>query len=100
MTLPVIIAILRRTGRSRPLRVTLRRMGNSSGVIIPKPFLTEIGAAGAVEMVVEDGRIVIAAEKRAPRAGWAQASRELAEAGDDTLAWPEFGNADDETLEW
>jgi antitoxin MazE len=75
-------------------------MGNSSGVIIPKPFLAEIGASNAVEMVVEDGRIVIEAERRAPRAGWAAASRGLAEAGDDQVVWPEFGNADDETLEW
>jgi antitoxin MazE len=81
------------------VRVQLRKMGNSSGVIIPKPFLAEIGASSAVEMVVEDGRIVIEAERRAPRAGWAVASRGLAEAGDQ-LVWPEFGNADDETLEW
>jgi antitoxin MazE len=82
------------------MRVTLRKMGNSSGVIIPKLFLAEIGAAGAVEMAVEDGRIVIKAERRAPRAGWAEASRSLAETGDDELAWPEFANADDATLEW
>jgi antitoxin MazE len=82
------------------LRVTLRKMGNSSGVIIPKPFLAEIGAAGAVEMAVEDGRIIIEAEKHAPRAGWAQASRELSEVGDDALVWPEFANEGDEALEW
>jgi antitoxin MazE len=75
-------------------------MGNSSGVIIPKPFLAEIGATRAVEMAVEDGRIVIEAEKRAPRSGWAEASRNLALEGDDGLVWPEFGNADDEALEW
>lgn len=82
------------------MRVALRRMGNSSGVIIPKPFLAEIGATGAIEMKVEHGRIVIEPERRHPRAGWADASRELAEAGDDALVWPEFANADDETLEW
>jgi antitoxin MazE len=75
-------------------------MGNSSGVIIPKPFLIEIGAAGAVEMAVEEGRIVIAAERRQPREGWAEASRALAEESADALAWPEFGNADDDTFEW
>jgi hypothetical protein len=31
------------------------------------------------------------------RKGWAEASRALAEAGDDALAWPEFANEDDET---
>lgn len=82
------------------MRVALRKMGNSSGVIIPKPFLAEIGATGAVEMVVEEGRIVIEAEKNHPRAGWAEASRRLAEEGDDALVWPEFGNEGDEALEW
>lgn len=82
------------------MRVTLRKMGNSSGVIIPKPFLAEIGATGAVEMAVEDGRIVIEAGARPPRAGWSTASQELAETGDDELVWPEFANADDEILEW
>jgi antitoxin MazE len=82
------------------MRVSLRKMGNSSGVIIPKPFLAEIGATGAVEMAVEDGRIVIEAPKRAPRAGWAAASRELAEHHDDALVRPEVANAEDEALEW
>ena len=82
------------------MRIALRKMGNSSGVIIPKPFLAEIGAQSGedVEMAVEDGRIVIAAVKSAPRQGWADASRAIADAGDDALVWPEFGNADDETL--
>lgn len=38
--------------------------------------------------------------KRCPRAGWAEASRKIAEAGDDALVWPEFGNAEDEDLVW
>jgi len=84
------------------MRVALRRVGNSSGVIIPKPLLQEIGAepGGEVEMGVEDGRIVIAPIKRLARAGWAAASQGVAEAGDDKLLWPEFGNADDESIQW
>ena len=38
--------------------------------------------------------------KRRPRAGWAEASRAIAAAGDDALVWPEFGNAEDEGLAW
>lgn len=38
-------------------------------------------------------------ERRA-RVGWAEASRGLAEAGGDVLAWPEFGNVEDESLGW
>lgn len=49
-------------------------------------------------MALEDGRIVIVAAKHLPREGWAEASRDIADAADDALVWPEFGNADDETL--
>jgi antitoxin MazE len=77
-------------------------MGNSSGVIIPKPLLAELGAQPGddVEMTVEGGRIVIAPIKTNPRAGWAEDARRLAEAGDDALVWPEFGNEGDDELKW
>ncbi|MBI1868607.1 MAG: AbrB/MazE/SpoVT family DNA-binding domain-containing protein [Methylocystis sp.] len=63
-------------------------MGNSSGVIIPKPFLNEIGAkvGDDVDMHVEAGRLVIAPIKGHPRAGWAEDAKRLAEADDDVLA--------------
>ncbi len=51
-------------------------------------------------MAIEDGRIVISAPRRERREGWAEASRAIAEAEDDALIWPEFGNADDATLTW
>ena len=53
-----------------------------------------------VEMTLEAGRIVLIPIKRRARAGWAEASRSLAEARDDSLVWPEFGNAENETLSW
>ncbi len=84
------------------MRAAIRRMGNSSGIIIPKPILAQIGisAGDEFDLSLEDGRIMLAPAKRTVRAGWADAARELAEKGDDALVWPEFGNADDETLEW
>jgi antitoxin MazE len=77
-------------------------MGNSSGVIIPKPILNELGvkAGDTVEMTVEAGRVVLAPVQPYPRAGWAEASKALAESGDDALVWPEFGNEGDEDLVW
>ncbi len=33
-------------------------------------------------------------------AGWAEAARKVAEAGDDVLVWPEFGNEADADLQW
>jgi antitoxin MazE len=84
------------------MRTLLRRMGNSSGVIIPKPMLGELGIApgDAMEMVIERGRIVLAPISTHPRAGWAEESTTLAAAGEDKLVWPEFGNEGDEDLVW
>ena len=84
------------------MRAAIRKLGNSSGVIIPKSMLAEIGVAAGdmVELSLEDGRVTIAPVKRRPREGWAEASRTIAEAGDDALVWPEFGNIGDDELTW
>jgi len=84
------------------MRAAVRKLGNSSGVIIPKSLLRDLGVAEGdpVEMTLEAGRIVLVPVKRRARAGWAEASRDIAEAGDDTLVWQEFGNAEDQTLTW
>ena len=84
------------------MRAAVRRLGNSSGVIIPKSLLVEAGISigDAVEMSLEEGRIMLSPLKTRPRTGWANASKALAEAGDDELVWPEFANADDAAIEW
>jgi antitoxin MazE len=84
------------------MRATLRKLGNSSGVIIPKPLLGEIGVevGDVFDVNLEEGRIVLAPVSRRPRAGWAEASLKIAKAGDDALVWPEFSNADDADLVW
>ena len=84
------------------MRAAVRRMGNSSGVIIPKPILTELGieAGDDLDLSLDEGRIVLAPAKRNPRAGWAAAAKRINEAGDDALVWPEFANEDDADLKW
>lgn len=83
------------------MRVAVRKMGNSSGVIIPKPLLGEVGlkTGDDVELTLEGDRIVLAPLRQHLRAGWAEASKAIAEAGDDQLVWPDFGNEDDD-LTW
>jgi antitoxin MazE len=82
------------------VRAAIRKLGNSSGVIIPKTMLAELGVAAgdAIDLSLDDGRIAITPVRRRPREGWAEAFRELAEAGDDALVWPEFGNDEDADL--
>lgn len=84
------------------MRAAIRKLGNSSGVIIPKAMLDAAGVAvgDAVDMTLVEGRIVLAPVARRARSGWAEASKGLAKAGDDALVWPEFGNADDAALDW
>jgi antitoxin MazE len=84
------------------MKTAIRKVGRSRGVIIPKHLLAEIGAAvnDMVDIRVEQGRIVIAPLTSHPRAGWAEDSRRLAEAGQGGLVWPEFSNSGDQNLEW
>jgi antitoxin MazE len=83
------------------MRTAVRKIGNSSGVIIPKLILAQIGveAADDLDLSLDADRIVLAPVRRHPRAGWAEAAKRIADAGDNTLVWPEFGNADDANLE-
>lgn len=83
------------------MRTVIRKIGNSQGVLIPKFLLAEAGFEAAVDMAVEDGTIVLRPVRdRTPRAGWAEAARLLAEAGDDAAVWPEFANDEDDSLIW
>jgi len=82
------------------MRTALQRVGNSQGIIIPKPIIAQLGFEQDVDMEVEDDAIVIRKPKEHVRARWAEASRGLAERGDDALVWPEFANDGDEDLTW
>ena len=82
------------------MRTAIRKMGNSQGVIIPKPLLAQLGLEDEIEMVVENDTPVLRKLAKKSREGWAEASKELADVGDDRLVWPEFANEDDEHLVW
>ena len=82
------------------MRAAIRKMGNSQGVIIPKPVLAQVGLTDEALMTVEHGALVLRPAPPSRREGWADASRRLAGHADDALAWPEFTNADDKHLKW
>jgi antitoxin MazE len=80
-------------------------MGNSQGVVLPKPVLAQIGATDGTKLtlVVEGGAITLTPVKPHPRAGWAESMKALAESGDDGIddEWLAFGNEFDRTEpEW
>lgn len=84
------------------VRSSLQRIGNSQGVVIPKPLLAQLGIEHAVEMRVVDDHLEVRKAGH-PRDGWGDAISALpAEAfslSDEDRAWLSFPDADaDEEL--
>ena len=59
------------------MEVAIRKMGNSQGVLIPKPILTQIGLDGTADLQVRNGVIEIRAirAKAGPMTRFAWPSR-------------------------
>jgi antitoxin MazE len=81
-------------------QIVIRRIGNSQGIVIPKPLLAQIGLEGHAEMTLERDALVLRRPAKAVRAGWAAAAQKIAEVKDDKLVLGEFGNEEDAELSW
>ncbi|MDJ0715692.1 MAG: AbrB/MazE/SpoVT family DNA-binding domain-containing protein [Prochloraceae cyanobacterium] len=66
------------------MKTKIVSIGNSQGVRIPKPFISECGLTGDVEMTVQDGCIVISPAET-PRQGWDEAFKNMAKNEDAPL---------------
>ena len=82
------------------MQVSIRKMGNSHGVLIPKPILLETGLSDVAELTLNKGVIEIRPVKVKPHTGWAQDAQRVAAQGDDALVWPALANEDDKDLQW
>ena len=81
-------------------QILIRRIGNSQGVLIPKPLLAQVGLEGHAELAVERDALVLRRPAKPTRAGWAAAAKKIAGLGDDELVLGEFTNEDDAELIW
>ena len=81
------------------MEVAIRKMGNSQGVLIPKPILAQVGLESRADLQVRNGVIEIRPVRQSPRDGWADDAKRLAR-GEDALEWPEFANDNDSALVW
>ena len=84
----------------KALRITIRPIGNSLGVVIPKPLLTQVDLVGEAEMTVERGAIVLRKPAKSVRSGWADAAKAVAAHRGDKLVMGEFANEADTELVW
>jgi antitoxin MazE len=78
------------------MRTSLRKIGNSKGVIIPAAMLSESGLSDTVELRLEGARLVIEPVK-APRSEWFSSY----DSALDEDPWSELSpGADSDDWEW
>ena len=82
------------------VQTSLRKMGNSTGMLVPRAVLTAMGltTGAAMDLTIEDGRLIATPVAATPRAGWAEAAAAIRE--DDAPEWRAFGAEDDAHLIW
>ena len=82
------------------MNATIRNIGNSKGIILPKSILTQCDIESDVSIEVKNHHIIITAATTTPkRKGWAKAFKEMAENGDDALVLPDVFK-DENTDDW
>lgn len=83
------------------MRSALRKMGNSTGIILPAPVLRAagLGVGAEVELVVEDGRIVATPISTPVRHGWADAAAALISTSEER-EWAAAPLSTDADLAW
>jgi len=80
------------------MKIVIRRIGNSKGVIIPTAILNQLGLEHEAHLSVTDGALVIRPPKKEARVGWSEAGKKLSACGDDALVVSEFANTSDAEL--
>jgi antitoxin MazE len=82
------------------MKTRLIRIGNSRGIRLPKPLIAQLDLTDEVDLQVKDGAIVIE-RIPAPRAGWAQAAKQMHERDEDILPdQPAATQFDEKEWEW
>ena len=79
---------------------TIRRLGNSRGILIPKPLLKQAGLEDQAEILVEGNTLILRRPRKVPRQGLAEASKEIAARGEDRLVLGDFANEADADWTW
>ena len=79
---------------------TIRRLGNSRGILIPKPLLKQAGLEDQAEILVEGNTLILRRPKKVSRQGWAEASKEIAARGEDRLVLGDIANEADADWTW
>ena len=81
---------------------TMRKVGNSRGVLIPAAFLASCQIEDQVDMQLQDGQIVIRPVKRIPRDGWFDQAAAVAHPDEaaEAQTWDSAPISDDSEWVW
>lgn len=84
------------------MEVAIRNIGNSKGVVLPKPLLAQAGLDGeaVAHIEVENGSIVLSKPTKAVRVGWSEAAAAVSANDGNALLMGEFDNLEDAELTW
>ena len=69
------------------MKTHLIQVGNSRGIRLPKPLISQAGLTNEVELHIRDGAIVIE-NAASPREGWAKAAKTMHDRAEDVLLEP------------
>jgi antitoxin MazE len=66
------------------MKTHLIQVGNSRGIRLPKPLISQAGLTDEVELHIRDGAIIIE-NASSPREGWAKAAQAMHDRAEDVL---------------
>ena len=81
------------------MKLAIRKIGNSKGIILPQNYLKECMIDDEVNVEIKNKHIVISAPEENKRKGWEESFKEMAANGDDKLVIPDVFN-DENTSDW
>jgi antitoxin MazE len=86
------------------MQTALRKMGNSTGLVLSKPMLKALGLAtgSAMDVVIRNGRVIATPIRRKIREGWEEDAQRIGAAPltAEERDWAAFGNVGDDAIEW
>jgi antitoxin MazE len=82
------------------MKLPIRRVGNSKGIILPQAIIAQCGFQEMVEVKIEDDTLVITKPASHPREGWEEGLSKMAQAGHDQLLMDFSNRFDEEEWEW
>ena len=81
------------------MKLNIIKIGNSKGIRLPKFLIKQLGFKEIINAEIKNGQLILSIIEK-PRAGWDEAFKAMAKAGDDKLLDTESFSLDSDEKEW